>query len=139
MLNYRLSNSPIFLISRAHRRLAAKFEEAMEGELTAPQFLLLAALSRLGRANQLELVRASGIDRSTVSVMLYLLAQKGLVRSRAVKGDRRQREAQLTEAGLEAVKRGVLVERALAQELADSASGGYLKLIASLMKVASYE
>lgn len=138
-MDYRLSESSIFLISRAHRRVVARFEEAMGGELTAPQFLLLASLARLGAANQMKLVRASGIDRSTVSIMLRHLARKGLVRRRIVKRDTRQREAVLTEAGHDAVERGMSVEQALMDELALSTFDGYSNLMATLTKIGVHE
>ncbi len=59
-----------------YRRAAGKLAR----KVTANQVGLLTAIHKAKGANQIELVKATGIDRSTISVMLKALEANGYVR-----------------------------------------------------------
>lgn len=68
-------------------------------DLTPRQLVLLSAISESGLADQTQLVALTGIDRSTVGVMLMRLSHRKLVERGKRLGDRRVREVCITDEG----------------------------------------
>lgn len=90
------------LLHNAHQ--AAK--RSFSCELEPTQYLVLKALRELGDGvNQKRLVGATGIDRSTVSNILWRLSKKGLVTMRISTQDTRAVSVCLTDQGKKAVLR----------------------------------
>jgi|SRR5690606_6503983 len=90
------------LLHNAHQ--AAK--RSFSCELEPTQYLVLKALRELGDGvNQKRLVGATGIDRSTVSNILWRLSKKGLVTMRISTQDTRAVSVFLTDQGKKAVLR----------------------------------
>lgn len=89
------------LIRRAAQRADAVVTNTRDGGLTARRATLLLALSRATPEgiNQVELVRSTGIDRSTLSSMLVAMDATGLVKRKTNKVDRRATIVTLTAKG----------------------------------------
>jgi len=96
-------------------------EQAGPEGLTPRQFAILAAVAETEGATQSQLVRSTGVDRSTLAELLTRLMVRGLVLRLRSEGDARANQVTLTESG-----RAVL---AAAQPLAASAD---LALLARL-------
>ena len=95
-----LDRSPSHLLHRALQiSLDIYAEEFGENPLTQRQFAVLAAVEAREGLTQTDLVRATGIDRSTLADMAARMIAKGLlVRERSL-ADARANAVHLTEAG----------------------------------------
>lgn len=81
------------------RVLTQLYDHHLDGSgLEAPQFALLATLSRHGPTTQHSLGRRHGLDKTTVSRNIGLLSRRGWV-AVSVSGDRRERLVALTDDG----------------------------------------
>jgi DNA-binding MarR family transcriptional regulator len=101
-----LGRSPSHLLHRAVQlALDIYAEELGAGSITQRQFAVLAAAGEHDGATQTDLVRITGIDRSTMAEMAARLISKGLLERRRSPFDARANAVSLTEAG-----RGVLEE-----------------------------
>ena len=74
-------------------------------DLTPVQYAALAAIKINAGIDQATLAGLIAYDRTTITGVVDRLAQKGLLARRASKHDRRARELQITEAGLQTLKR----------------------------------
>ena len=82
------------------RSVAAFVTVSGSDEVSVQQLKVLVALYQKGRpVFQTELGEASGIDRSTIGEMIHRMVQRGLVRRRIPKDNRRARELTITPAG----------------------------------------
>jgi DNA-binding MarR family transcriptional regulator len=88
-------------------------EQAGPEGLTPRQFAVLAAIAETEGATQSQLVRSTGVDRSTLAELLTRLMTRGLVSRLRSPGDARANQVSLTETG-----RALL---AAAQPLAEAA------------------
>ncbi len=95
-----LYGTPEFLIRRAHQIATAVFAEACADlELTPSQYAALYALRERAPIGQNELGRVVALDRSTTSVVVRALRDRGLVRASADASDRRKSFLELTPPG----------------------------------------
>lgn len=90
-------------------------DEFGAGAITQRQFAVLAAACEREGATQTELVRATGIDRSTMADMVARLIAKGLLERERSREDARANAVRLTLAG-----QAVLAEARPKMEAADS-------------------
>jgi DNA-binding MarR family transcriptional regulator len=117
-----LDRSPSHLLHRAVQlALDIYAEELGAGAITQRQFAVLAAAAEHDGATQTDLVRMTGIDRSTMAEMAARLISKGLLERRRSPFDARANAVSLTAAG-----RAVLEE---AQPKMIDADARLLKLI----------
>ena len=72
--------------------------------LRPPQFALLLAAYQKPEANQSELVRLTGIDRSTAADMITRLAGRGLIRRLRTETDGRANRLRVTAEGIAALE-----------------------------------
>jgi len=115
---FDLSESPGHLLHRAQQFAAERFSRNLSAgdKLTQRQFAVLASTAANEGLTQTDLVRETGIDRSTLAELVARMAIKGLIRRESVAADARANAIFLTEDG-----RG-MYERALAgARLADEA------------------
>jgi len=92
--------SPEFLIRRAHQLATAVFTETCSDlDLTPSQYSALFALRERSPIGQNELGRLIALDRSTTSVVVKILRDRGLVDSTADDSDRRKSFLALTNEG----------------------------------------
>lgn len=74
-------------------------EQAGPDGLTPRQFAVLAAIAETEGATQSQLVRSTGVDRSTLAELLNRLMARGLVLRLRSPGDARANQVSLTETG----------------------------------------
>jgi DNA-binding MarR family transcriptional regulator len=95
-----LDQSPSHLLHRALQRALDIYAEAFgEGGITQRQFALLAAADEHEGATQADLVRITGIDRSTLADMARRMIGKDLLERQRSNVDGRANAVRLTEAG----------------------------------------
>jgi DNA-binding MarR family transcriptional regulator len=94
-------------------------DAAVAGELglTSRQWRVLVVLNRLGRAASGDVTRLSRLDHSQVSRASYELVERGLVSMQTDGGDRRRQMLEITPAGLEILRRGIVGSRARQRRL----------------------
>jgi DNA-binding MarR family transcriptional regulator len=106
--DFSLDGSPGHLLHRAQQRAADMTAQALRAYgLTPRQFAVLLTLRPDEGVTQSELVRRTGIDRSTLADMLARLGKRGLIASRRTESDQRANSVTITPEGsraLEAVK-----------------------------------
>ena len=100
-----LHETPGHLLRRAQQRAVDLFAQAVgERGLRPPQFALLLAAWQNPEANQSELVRITGIDRSTAADMITRLAGRGLIRRVRTEADGRANRLCVTAEGVAALE-----------------------------------
>ena len=100
-----LEKSPSHLLHRAVQlALDIYAEELGTGAIPQRQFAVLAAASEHDGATQTDLVRITGIDRSTMAEMAARLISKGLLERQRSPFDARANAVSLTEAGRAALE-----------------------------------
>jgi DNA-binding MarR family transcriptional regulator len=103
-----LLDAPGHLLRRCHQ-IAVDFYTAEVGEdgPTPPQFALMLTVFQNRGLSQVDLVRLTGIDRSTVAEMVARLLKRGLLQRSRTAADRRTNALAVTETG-EAMLRAAL-------------------------------
>jgi len=95
-----LDAMPGHLLRRCQQRAVDLFvAEVGEDGPTPRQFALMLCIQQNPGATQIELVRLSGIDRSTLAEMLRRLLRRGLVTRQKTDGDKRANALRLTRDG----------------------------------------
>ena len=95
-----LDQSPSHLLHRALQRALDIYAEAFgEGAITQRQFAVLAAADEHAGATQADLVRITGIDRSTLADMARRMIGKGLLERQRSNVDARANAVRLTDEG----------------------------------------
>ena len=98
--DFQLSRSPSHLLRRAQQFASEIFLQAglLDG-VTLRQSVVLAAIAEGALRSQSDLVRATGVDRSTLADMIARMEKKGLIARSTALGDGRAKTVQLTAAG----------------------------------------
>ena len=96
---YRLAHSPSHLLHRAEQLAADRFAQLVGGEITLRQFAVLAAIAQRPGLRQSDLVRETGIDRSTLADMLTRMQRRGWITRAAHALDQRAQSVSLAHAG----------------------------------------
>ncbi len=100
-----LYRRPGFMIKRLHQVATALFlEECGRYNMTPSQYQALCALREYSGINQGELGRLIGQDRSTVSLVVRLLLERGFIRRLVDARDKRRTILRLSEAGAQALE-----------------------------------
>jgi DNA-binding MarR family transcriptional regulator len=95
-----LDRSPSHLLHRALQlALDIYADEVGPGGVTQRQYAVLAAVDSRGGLTQTDLVRMTGIDRSTLADMAARMIAKGLLERQRSESDARANAVSLTEAG----------------------------------------
>jgi DNA-binding MarR family transcriptional regulator len=132
-----LAASPSHLLHRVLQlALDIYTEETGRGALTQRQYAVLAAASTVDGASQTDLVRMTGIDRSTLADMVARMIEKGWLGRERSKTDARAKTVSLTEKGRAALKEiapkvQAADERILANLVASRRSG-FISALAAL-------
>lgn len=114
---FRLSGSPAHLLRRAQQFSSDIFTKAgLADSVTLRQTVVLAGIAEQEGRSQADLVRATGIDRSTLADMMARMERKGLIARGAAAADGRAKSVKLTASG-----RARLAEAAPALRKADAA------------------
>ena len=98
--DFQLSRSPSHLLRRAQQFASEIFLQAglLDG-VTLRQSVVLAAIAEGAVLRQSDLVRATGVDRSTLADMMARMEKKGLIARSTALEDGRAKSVQLTAAG----------------------------------------
>ena len=100
MPQYRVTETPGFMVAKLHQRSLALYREIMEDyDLTPPQYGVLAALGDEDGLIQRQLGDGLGIDRATLSGILERLGKLGYIARRTDTQDRRAVIVTLTDKG----------------------------------------
>jgi DNA-binding MarR family transcriptional regulator len=136
-----LAASPSHLMHRALQlALDIYAEEAGPGGLTQRQFAVLEVVSHRSGLTQTDLVRASGIDRSTLADLVARMTTKGLLERERSVIDARAKAVRLSEAGAAALDaarpRVAAADKRIMALLPKGKRDGFLALLAGLAGVA---
>jgi DNA-binding MarR family transcriptional regulator len=96
---YRLATSPSHLLHRAEQLAADRFMQLVGGTITLRQFAVLAAIAESPGLSQSDLVRATGVDRSTLADMMNRMEQRNWITRTASVSDARAHSVRLATAG----------------------------------------
>lgn len=100
MANFNLQTSPGHLLRRAQQYADDLYKSSVgAGGPTPRQFAVLHTVSQDEGLSQTDLVRRTGIDRSTLADMIARLTKKGLLARQRTKTDARANAVKLTAAG----------------------------------------
>jgi DNA-binding MarR family transcriptional regulator len=98
--DHPLPRLPGHLLRRCQQRAVDLFvAEVGDDGPTPPQFAVLQAVLQNPGVSQAELVRGSGIDRSTLAELVRRMVDRGLLRRRRTKRDQRANALAVTAAG----------------------------------------
>ena len=133
--NASLDEIVVHLLHRVSQRADDLFhKEAGDSGMTPRQFAVLFAAAQSEGASQTDLVKGTGIDRSTVAEMVKRLSKKGLLQRRRSRRDARAYVVRLTGTGQSALKAAEpQAERAGAATLANL-SGEQRKVLVEALK-----
>jgi DNA-binding MarR family transcriptional regulator len=109
---YRLATSASHLLHRAEQLAADRFAQLVGETLTLRQFAVLAAIAEQPGLSQSDLVRATGIDRSTLADLMNRLVKRGLVDRKESPSDGRAYSVLLTPLGVTTLKNATQHARA---------------------------
>ncbi|WP_414505852.1 MarR family winged helix-turn-helix transcriptional regulator [Streptomyces sp. NEAU-L66] len=99
-----LADTPMHLLRRALQQLTAVWQAEVP-DLTAPQYAVLTVLVDSPGSTQVELCRATAIDRSTMATMLDRLTSRGWVTREVDPAHRRRHQVRLTSEGRDLLRR----------------------------------
>ena len=101
---FSLDRSASHLLHRAQQFAAEQFEGMGDVQITLRQFAVLAAVQEQEGCSQSDLVKTTGIDRSTLADMVSRMERKGLVERRQAALDARAKSVHLTDDGRAAIE-----------------------------------
>lgn len=136
--DFVLARSVSHLLHRAQQFAADRFSaELGRTDLTLRQFALLAAVGEQAGQTQTDLVRTTGIDRSTLADMIGRMEDRGLVVRDKAEADKRAKSVTLTAQGRSmlnaATPSAAAADRALMGAMPVSKQAG---LVAGLLLIA---
>jgi len=134
-----LDGSPSHLLHRVLQiALDVYAEETGPGAVTQRQFAVLTAVAENEGLTQTDLVRATGIDRSTLADLVARMLSKGLLARERSATDARANTVRLSEAGraaLEAARPKVeAADRRILSMLPGTKRQGFLKVLAEMAR-----
>lgn len=98
--DYPLDSAPGHLLRRCQQRAVDLFMEEVGGDGPTPrQFAVLLSVFQNRGTSQTDLVRATGIDRSTLTGILQRLADRGQIARARTERDRRANTIEITSSG----------------------------------------
>jgi DNA-binding MarR family transcriptional regulator len=135
-----LSSSPSHLLHRAEQLAADRFAKLVGDSLTLRQFAVLAAIAEAPGLSQVDLVRATGVDRSTLADMVGRMEQRGWVTRAASPLDGRAHAVTLAPAGTAALAAAThharAADAAIMDALPRTKRHTFLTILAKLAKFA---
>lgn len=114
------------LLTRTHQLLDNQYQDALHAAgagVTPSQATVLLAVSGLEEPSQSDLVKDTGIDRSTMADVVKRLVKKGLIERKRNKEDARAYVLKLTHKGKEIAIRAGVADETLHKRIARSAKG----------------
>ncbi|MFQ5563132.1 MAG: MarR family winged helix-turn-helix transcriptional regulator [Parvularculaceae bacterium] len=132
MASFTLKNSPGHLLRRAQQYAHDLYAKEVGASGPTPrQFEVLHTVSKNEGLSQTDLVRATGIDRSTLADMIARMIKKGLLSRKRTKADARANAVSITSAGKRmlssAMPRVAKAERAALAVLPKTQQSGFIR------------
>jgi len=128
------------LLHRAEQLAAERFAQLAHADITLRQFALLAAIAEKPGTSQSDLVRATGIDRSTLADMMNRMEKRGLVERATSEADGRANAVSLAPAGQSILHASTQHARAADAAILDllpkTKARSFLGILAKLAKLA---
>jgi len=139
-----LAKSPSHLLHRVLQlALDIYGEETGKGALTQRQYAVLAAASTVDGASQTDLVRMTGIDRSTLADMVARMIERGWLGRERSAVDGRAKTVRLTEKGRVALKdtapKVEAADERILANLVTSRRSGFISALAALAEAGGAE
>lgn len=135
MAGFTLKSSPGHLLRRAQQYAHDLYAKEVGASPTPRQFEVLHTVSRNEGLSQTDLVRATGIDRSTLADMIARMIKKGLLSRKRTKADARANAVSITPAGKRmlsgAVARVGRAEKAALAVLPASQRAGFVRALSA--------
>jgi MarR family transcriptional regulator, lower aerobic nicotinate degradation pathway regulator len=131
---YRLEDQVGFYLRRAGQRHAAIFAAHMGDELTPTQWAALVKLSELTSVSQNLLGRETAMDAATIKGVVDRLGKRGFIATAPDPGDGRRMLVSITQAGREAVARGIKAARAITAETLEPLDPGEQRQLLDLLR-----
>jgi DNA-binding MarR family transcriptional regulator len=136
---YNLTESPSHLLHRAQQFAADRFTAEMDGEaITQRQFAVLSAVASNEGLTQTDLVRATGIDRSTLAELVARMARRKLLARTRAEADARANVVSLTAEGRKilntALPRVAKADGAILDALPKNKRGAFLDTLQRIAK-----
>ena len=131
---YRLEDQVGFHLRRAGQRHAAIFATHMGEDLTPTQWAALVKLSEHGALSQNLLGRETAMDGATIKGVVDRLVKRGLVATGPDPDDARRMRVSITEAGREAVGRGLEAANAITAETLEPLDPGEQRNLLDLLR-----
>lgn len=132
--DYVLHDQPGVLFRLALRRHTAIFTDIMIGELTPPQFSVIAKLLEVGPTSQNYLGRLVAFDQATVKGIIDRLEARGLVGLYADPSDKRRRAVALTAKGQSLAQAAIEKAKEISDLTASPLSPSERKTLTRLLK-----
>lgn len=138
---FRLSQSPSHLLRRAEQFAADLFARSeLHDGVTLRQTVLMASIGEAEGASQSDLVRTTGVDRSTLAEMMARMEKRGLIARAAAADDGRAKSVRLTAAGRRTLNDALpairAVDRALMMALPAGQRGAFQAILSGLAESA---
>jgi DNA-binding MarR family transcriptional regulator len=137
---YRLADSASHLLHRAEQLAADRFAQLVGDSVTLRQFAVLAAIAESPGLSQSELVRTTGVDRSTLADMMNRMERRGWVNRTSSTLDARAYSVALAPAGVSLLAATTQHARAADAAILDLLPRGkrkaFLATLAKLSKLA---
>lgn len=137
-VTFRLADSASHLLHRAEQLAADRFSKLVNDELTLRQFTVLAAISETPGLSQSDLVRATGVDRSTLADMVGRMERRGWVVRSASPLDGRAHAVRLAAPGATilsaAIRHARAADAAILDALPRSKGRTFLSVLRKLAK-----
>ncbi len=138
---FNLSDSPGHLLRRAQQYSFDLFsKEIGDSRLTPRQFAVLLTVQQNEGLSQTDLVRLTGIDRSTLADMISRLIKRGLLTRTRTKEDARANSVKISAAGKRELSTHLAkvrkAEKAILGPVAASQRAGFLKSLKAIAAAA---
>jgi DNA-binding MarR family transcriptional regulator len=131
---YRLEDQVGFYLRRAGQRHAAIFAAHMGEDLTPTQWAALVKLSEHGALSQNLLGRETAMDGATIKGVVDRLGKRGLIATAPDPGDGRRMLVSITQAGRDAVARGIAAANAITAETLEPLDPGEQRNLLDLLR-----
>ncbi len=141
---FRLSQSPSHLLRRAEQFAAELFATStLQDGVTLRQTVLMAAIAEAEGASQSDLVRITGVDRSTLAEMMARMEGRGLIVRAAAADDGRAKSVRLTAMGRRKLELGLpairVVDRALLAAVSGTRRAAFQSILSDISEAADRE
>lgn len=121
-------------LRRAARAVTSRYDDALRPTgLRITQFAILRLLARLGPMPVTRLAAEAELGRSTMGRNLDPLERRGLVRVSVGEADARERQAELTDAGRDAIEAALPFWRAAQDDIAARVEPGSVHALAEAL------